>query len=78
MVLEKCFLPDASPLPGDYRAAMSQQVTSGKPVSHTPLHILCSGGDIKFQKKAIVKLLVENGIVSADDFADVRMNKFTV
>ena len=65
-------------MPGDYRKAMSQQVTQSTPVSHTPLHILCNGSDANFDKKRIVQLLVENGIVPAQLFATLKTDKVTV
>ena len=57
---------------------MSQQVQSGKPESHTPLHIICNGSDAGFDNWAIIKALIDNRIVDSYAFASQRTNKVTV
>ena len=57
---------------------MSQHVTCGQPLGHTPLHVLCDGSDIGFDKLAIVKLLIENNIIDSETFATLKDNEITV
>ena len=77
LFLEHAFDDLAPRLPGDYRKAMRQPVTSGKAKGHKPLHVVCNGSDVQFQKLAILKSLIENGIVPSTDIFTLRNNKVT-
>ena len=78
LICEEAFAQGAPRLSGNYAPAMSQHVTSGQQLGHTPLHVLCEGSDIAFDKLAIVKLLIENNIVDSRAFATLNDNEVTV
>ena len=77
-ILKEAFEATAPRLPGSYSSAMSQRVTSGSPIGHTPLHVLCDGSSINFSKIEIVQMLIENDIDKSELFATVKGNKVTV
>ena len=78
VILKEAFADGAPRLPGDYASAMSHRVTSGSPIGHSPLHVLCDGNSINFSKLEIIKMLIENEIVDSELFATVKDDKVTV
>ena len=57
---------------GNVRKALCQQISEGNPRMATPLHILLHGSDSALSQLAIVKALVENEIVPAYAFSELR------
>ena len=78
IILKEAFEATAPRLPGSYSSAMSQRVTSGTPIGHSPLHVLCDGSSINFSKIEIVQMLIENDIVKSELFATVKDKRVTV
>ena len=63
----------AARMDGDYTWALSQHhQVFGKPYKATPLHYLCNSSDVAVNQLSIVMDLVENKIVSAKYFSDLR------
>ena len=78
LILKEAFAELAPRLPGNYASAMSQRVTSGQPVGHTPLHVLCDGSSYNCTKLDIIKTLIKNKIVDSELFATLRDNQVTI
>ena len=67
----RCFDANEAKMPGRYSNAMSYKVTGGKPMSWTPLHVLCNDSDKLFATKDIIAQLLDNKIVGIESFDTV-------
>ena len=59
-------------MPGDYAAAMSQQVVDGSPSGFTPLHVLTNQRGVNTVAAKTIEDLIDSKIVPLAAFSDLK------
>ena len=72
------FRPDERKFHGDYKAAMSQQVTEGHPLGVPALHVLCNSSGTEMVVAPVIQHLIDYGIVPLNASKDWRNNDVSV